>query len=137
MYKKIMVPVDLNHLDQLEKSLTIAADLALHFKCGLCYVGVTIDQPSEVAKNPEEFERKLGAFADKQATIHGISASSHSFIAHDIVLDIDDVLIRAIEETGVDLVVMASHEPRFSDHFWPSNSSKIATHSKVSLFIVR
>ncbi len=137
MYKKIMVPVDLTHLEQLEKSLTIAADLALHFKCELCYVGVTIDQPSEVAKNPEEFERKLSEFAEKQATMHGISASSHSFIAHDIVLDVDDVLLRAVEETGADLVVMASHEPRFSDHFWPSNSSKIATHSKVSLFIVR
>ena len=137
VYKKIMVPVDLTHLDQLEKSLTIAANLALHFKCGVCYVGVTIDQPSEIAKNPDEFERKLSAFAEEQSSKHGVSTSSHSFIAHDIVLDVDDVLLRAIEETGVDLVVMASHDPKFSDHFWPSNSSKIATHSKVSLFIVR
>ncbi|MGI9400588.1 MAG: universal stress protein [Rhizobiaceae bacterium] len=137
MYKKIMVPVDLTHLDQLEKSLAIAADLARHFKCGICYVGVTIDQPSEIAKNPDEFESKLSALAQKQASIHDIETTSQSFIAHDIVLEVDDVLLRAIGETGADLVVMASHEPKFSDHFWPSNGGKIATHSKVSLFLVR
>lgn len=137
MYKQIMVPVDLMHKDHLEKSLGVAADLAKHYDASVCYVGVTIDQPSEIAKNPEEFKEKLDKFADQQSSLHGISTSSRAFIAHDIVLDVDDVLLKAIKETQVDLVVMASHAPRLTDFIWPSNGGKIATHSNVSLFIVR
>ncbi len=51
MFKKIMVPVDLAHLDALEKSLTVAADLARHYKTALCYVSVTSSQPGVVSKN--------------------------------------------------------------------------------------
>ena len=62
MYEKIMVPVDLAHVDRLEKALTTAADLARHYRIPICYVGVTTSLPGAVAHTPAEFARKLEQF---------------------------------------------------------------------------
>ena len=51
--------------------------------------------------------------------------------------DVDDVLLRAAEEVGGGLVVMASHVPKLVDYIWPSNGGKIAAHSKAAVFVVR
>ncbi len=63
MYKQILVPVDLTHVDQLGKALKTAADLSRHYDAPVCYVGVTSEAPSPVAHNPKEFAQKLEAFA--------------------------------------------------------------------------
>jgi len=42
MYQKIMVPVDLAHVERLGKALGTATDLAKHYGIPVCYVGVTI-----------------------------------------------------------------------------------------------
>ena len=48
MYKTIMIPVDLEHLDQLKKALSIGADLALHYNADLFAVDVTSGAPGAV-----------------------------------------------------------------------------------------
>ncbi|MEL7525360.1 MAG: universal stress protein, partial [Pseudomonadota bacterium] len=130
-------PVDLAHVDKLGTALACAADLANHYGIAIVYVGVTSSQPSEVAHNPEEFAQKLGAFAAAQAASYGIETSAYSTIAHDPTLDVDDALMRAIDETGSDLVVMASHVPNVIDHIWPSNGGKLAKYAKCSVMVVR
>lgn len=137
MFKRIMAPVDLAHVEKLGAALDCAADLAKHYGAPVVYVGVTSSQPSEVAHNPEEFAQKLETFAAAQATSYGIETSAYSTIAHDPTLDIDDALMRAIDKTGVDLVVMASHVPSVMDHIWPSNGGKLAKYAKCSVMVVR
>ncbi|NND41526.1 MAG: universal stress protein, partial [Silicimonas sp.] len=51
--------------------------------------------------------------------------------------EVDDALVRAIDETGADLVVMASHVPNVMDHIWPSKGGKQAQHAKCSVMVVR
>ncbi len=137
MYKKIMVPVDLAHLDALRQSLQVAADVARHYDAEVCYVSVTANTPGPVARTPEDYERKLAAFAEEQRAAHGQPASSRVFISHDPVADLDDVLVRAIKEVGADLVLMATHLPRRLDAVMPSNGGKVATHTNASVFLVR
>lgn len=137
MFKKIMVPVDLEHLDQLEKSLTIAADMSKKYGAPICYVGVANSQPSSVSHNPDEFDQKLSKFAKDQATRHGHKVTSRTFVGHDLVADVDDVLLDAVKEVGADLVVMASHIPTLVNYLWPSNGGKIAAHSAAAVFVVR
>jgi nucleotide-binding universal stress UspA family protein len=36
MYSRIMVPVDLAHIERLEKALATAADLAKHYEITMC-----------------------------------------------------------------------------------------------------
>ncbi len=137
MFKQIMVPIDLGHVDQLDKSLTIAADLSKHYEAPICYVGVTNEQPGRIALNPEDFAQKLDEFASEQAILHRINATSRAFVGHDLVTDVDDVLLRAVKQVGADLVIMASHVPTLVDYIWPSNGGKIAAHSEAAVLVVR
>lgn len=137
MFAKIMTPVDLRHVDRLEKSLECSAELARHYGASLVYVGVTGAMPGSVAHNPEEYAQKLGAFAAKQGEARGIATSSHAVTAHDPSVDLDGALLKAVGETGADLVVMGTHVPGLSDYIWSSNGGKIAAHADVSVMLVR
>lgn len=137
MFKKIMVPVDLGHLDTQGKGLQCAADLARTHGAKVCYVGVTTETPGPLGHNPAEFEQKLKAFARDQAAAHGHGAEYEVLIAHDPTTDIDDTLLGAVKKTGSDLVVMATHKPGIGDYLWPSNGGKLAAHAEASVFLVR
>lgn len=137
MFKRIMAPVDLAHVERLGGALACAADLSKHYGAPITYVGVTSSAPSKLAHNPEEFAQKLQAFAEGEAHKHGVDATAHAAIAHDPTTEVDDALMRAIEETGADLVVMASHVPDVIDYIWPSNGGKLAEHAKCSVMVVR
>ena len=137
MYRKIMVPVDLAHLDALKKSLQVAADIAQHYEAEVCYVSVTANTPGPVARTPAEYEQKLAAFAEQQARVHGQPTSSRVFISHDPTADLDHVLVKAVDTVGADLVLMATHLPHKVDAIMPSHGDKLAKHTHVSVFLVR
>jgi nucleotide-binding universal stress UspA family protein len=101
------------------------------------YVGVAAATPGAIAHSPEEFRMKLAEFASSQAETHRISATAHAVISHDPATDLDPSLLKAVKDTGADLVVMASHIPNITDYIWPSNGGSIATHSSASVLVVR
>ncbi len=137
MYRKIMVPVDLAQIETIEPTLETVADLARHYNAEVCYVGVTSTAPGSVARTPEEFGKKLEAFAQKRHQVHGQPVSTLTIATADPVADVDDRLIRAIDEVGADLVVMPTHLPKHIDIIMPSHGGKVATHTDVSVFLVR
>ena len=137
MFKQIMVPVDLEQIDRLEKSLTIAADLSKLYGAPVCYVGVANEQPSSVSHDPTEYDQKLSKFAEEQFSRHNHKVTSRTFVGHDLVTDLDDVLLAAVKEVNADLVVMASHIPTLINYVWPTNGGKIAAHSNAAVFVVR
>ncbi len=137
MYAKIMVPVDLRHLDMLSKATQTAGDLSKHYGAPVTYVAVTAMTPSDVAHTPAEFQSKLDAFVAEEVRRHGHEATARMMVSHDPTADLDDTILKAIRETGADLVVMATHLPATADLIWPSNGGTIATHAEVSVFLVR
>jgi nucleotide-binding universal stress UspA family protein len=137
MYKKMMVPVDLGHLDKLDKALTTARDLAQHYKVPICYVGITETTPTDVAHTPEEYGEKLDAFATKQGETAGLDTTSKVYISHDPARDLYKILTSAADELGTDLVVMASHVPGVPEHIFTSNAGYVASHADVSVFVIR
>lgn len=137
MFKKILVPVDLAHLKAIERALSASADLARHYGAEVCYLGVTSSQPGSVARTPEEYADKLEAFALEQKAVHGQATSARCVNSPDPVADLDDIVIQAIDTEGVDLVVMATHLPKHLDAVIPAHGGKIATHTEVSVFLVR
>lgn len=105
MYKKIMVPVDLAHLDLLEKPLAVAADMAKHYHAAICYVGVTSSQPSQIARTPKNTHKKIKAFAQEQALGGGgreQQVETRVYSSPDPIADPDDILAKAIKEIGAD-----------------------------------
>lgn len=137
MYKKIMVPVDLAHIERLDKAITTAADLAKHYAIPICFVGVTAETPTEVAHSPKEFADKLEAFGAGQSKKHGLAIETAAYPSHDPAADLDKTLIAAAEDSGADLIVMASHVPGLPEHIFASNAGAVASHAEVSVFVVR
>jgi len=137
VFNRIMVPVDLAHADQLDRALQCAADLAAHYKATVVYVGVAAATPGSVAHTPEEFARKMAAFAASQGETAGVAAEGLALTSHDPATDLDPTLLKAVDDTGADLVVMASHVPNLTDYVWPSNGGTIARKAKVSVMVVR
>ena len=137
MYAKIMVPVDLAHIERLDKAITTATDLAKHYRIPICFVGVTMGSPTEVAHNPREYAEKLEAFGTAQSSAHGLEIETAAYPSHDPAVDLDKVLIAAAKDKDADLIVMASHIPGFIEHIFASNAGAVATHADVSVFVVR
>ncbi len=137
MFSKIMVPVDLAHADKLGRALDVAAQLARNSGGEVVYVGVTTGTPTSVAHSPEEYRQKLEAFAAAQSEAAGHPATAHMVLSHDPAVDLDRQLEKAAEQTGADLVVMATHVPGAFDAFGPNHGGALARHSKISVFLVR
>ncbi|MDZ7839565.1 MAG: universal stress protein [Gammaproteobacteria bacterium] len=137
MFKSIIVPVDLSHVDQLGKALDIAADLAKHYEARVFYVGVTATAPGDVAHSPGEFANALKTFANQQAEAHGIHTEAKALTTSDPTVEVDEKLIQAIEELNADLVVIGSHHPGVWQNVISHHGAYLATHADVSLFIVR
>ncbi|MEL6977539.1 MAG: universal stress protein [Pseudomonadota bacterium] len=137
MFKKIMVPVDLGHADQMEKALAVAADLAARHGAGAVLVGVTQSAPTDIAASPEAFAAKLAEYAAECSERLGAAFAAHSEVSHDIRIDLDAALERAADAIGADLIVMASHKPGLAEHIFASNAGHLAAHSSRSVVIVR
>ena len=137
MFKRIMMPVDLAHVESLGQAVTVAADLAGHYGAELVFVGVTATAPSRAAHSPEEYRDKLAAFAAQKASRHAITTRAQTIISHDPAVELDDVLIKAVGEVGADLVVMATHVPNMADMILPAHGGALARHTDVSVFLVR
>ena len=137
MYRSIMVPVDLEHAQALDKALGTAAGLAQQFGATVTYVAVTSAAPGAVAHDPEEFAAQLADFAGEQGRRFGIETSSLTRVSHDPAADLDRTLLKAAEELDADLIVMASHVPGVAEHIFASHAGYVASHAKTSVFVVR
>jgi nucleotide-binding universal stress UspA family protein len=137
MFKNIVVPVDLAHQEQLERALSVAADLAKHYAADLHCLGVTTSTPGPVAHNPSEFADKLSAFAKQVSEKQGIEFKAHAYNSHDPAVDLDETLMKAMNELGADLAVMGSHKPGLPEHIFASNAGYLASHATISVLVVR
>ncbi|MCE8419669.1 universal stress protein [Rhodovulum sulfidophilum] len=137
MFKKILVPIDLAHAEALKRSCDVAGDLARHYGIGVTYVAVTAPQPGRLARSPEEYRKKLEAFARAEAETHGHLADARVIVCSDPAAELDAALMDALKEVGADLVVMASHLPGVAERIWPSHGGRLAGHARVSVLLVR
>lgn len=137
MYEKVMVPVDLAHVERLEKAIGVSTDIAKHYRIPVCFVGVTAETPTEVAHTPQEYAAKLKEFGAMQAKTHGLDVDTAAYPSHDPAVDLEKTLIGAAKEHGADLIVMASHVPGFPEHIFASHAGAVASHAEVSVFVVR
>lgn len=137
MIKSIMIPVDLEHKEALEKAIRMAVEIAKTHTASVTLVGVGGSEPSAVAHNPDEFATKLAAFASEVSARHGIEVASEAIHDNDVVIELGTALLVAAEKIGADLIVIASHIPGFIEHIFASNAGYVASHAKCSVFVVR
>lgn len=132
-----MVPVDLRHGQDTAKAIGVAAGLARQFEAEVHLVGVTSSPPNEVAHNPDEYRERLEALARQRSDALGVALRWHAVESLDPAVDLDRCLKQAAEELDADLIVMASHVPRFGEWLVHSHARWLAAHTARSMFIVR
>ena len=137
MYSHIMVPVDLAEKEGLQKAVQVAADLALHYGARMTLVSVSGGLQGKVSHSHAEYGRRLALYADEIAAEHGIHVDSLNYGVPDPSVEVDQKLIQAIDDLAADLVVMASHQPGWVEYFINSHGGRLASHAKISVFVVR
>lgn len=137
MFKTIAIPIDLAHVDKQQKAIAIAADMAKSYQASMVLVGVTTTAPSSLAHDPEEYAQKLADLAAEQSKTLGVTLASKAVASVDISIDLEKQLDRVVHEIGADLVVMATHVPGLHDFLFRSHTKYFASHTDVSVLIVR
>lgn len=137
MFNQIMVPVDLVHKDRLQKALDVAGDMAKSHDATVHVVSVGGDLPGTLGHTPSEFGATLEGFAADLKTRYGARVEAHPIMSNDPAVDTTGELMRAIDDIGADLVIMASHEPGVMEHIFSSHGGHIAQHAHCSVFVVR
>ncbi len=137
MFNKILIPLDFTESDTQKRALSIATDLAKSQGAELHAVSIGSSLPNATAKTEEERISHLNRLV---ATIHakyGIEAVAHEIHSVDPAAEIDALLLKSIDDLDIDLVVMSSHVPGVMEYFFSAHAGYVASHAKVSVFIVR
>ncbi len=142
MFKKILLPVDLNHESSWKAALPKAIEMTKAFGSELHLVAVVPDFGMAMVGEffPPDFEekalRKAEAELEKFAKDHVPEGPQHELhLAHG---SASDQILKMADKLDVDLILMASHRPDlFQDFLVGSNADRIVHHSPVSVLIVR
>ncbi|WP_299845840.1 universal stress protein [uncultured Roseovarius sp.] len=137
MFKHIMVPFDLAAKEKLAKAIKVAGDLARRHGSRLTLISVAGGINGMVSHSVEEYRRLLAAYAAQIEQAEGIDVDSKVYDVPDPSAEVDRTLMEAIDDTGADLIVMASHQPGWVEYLVSSHAGRVAAHAPVSVFVVR
>lgn len=142
MFNTVLLTVDLNAKPSWEKALPQAVEIVRASGGVLHIMSVVPDLGTPMIEGffPADFEHKaitaaseaLGGLVRDEVP-EGIAVKQHLAFGN-----IHVKVLEAIEETGCDLVVMASHKPdRVREFLVGSNADRIVRRSPVSVLVVR
>ncbi len=131
MYKKILIPVDLDYPEAAAKAIAVAKVMASAEGASLTVIRVQPIVIDESGTPPPNYEPKLNAYLAKHGApgeIKGVLKLGGSISAE---------IRYTAEELGCDLIVMGSHDPHFTDYLIGSNAAHVALHTPCSVLVVR
>ncbi len=134
MYKTILVPVDLSHLEQGSKTLEIARQIGSG-QTRIVALHVAPDIPSFVAGQiPNGLIEKNLANARKELALHADQAGAESEVrsGHP-----PTVILEYAKEIGADLIIVASHRPGLQDYFLGSTAARVVRHAQCDVLVDR
>lgn len=136
MFKTILLPVDVAHLDEGHRTLEVAqAIMSPDTTITLLYImeeipnWSDIDLPPNFKKDSMESARKalasIAETTDKDVRVEVRSGHAYSTI------------LKEAETMNADLIILASHKPGLKDYFIGSNTTKVVSHANCSVVVVR
>jgi len=140
MYKKILLPIDLQEQSSWQKALPAALEYCQAIGAELHLLSVFPDLPPGMQMYlPEDTESRLA---------HEAAAGLDAFVAEHLPegvtvfkhLDTGSIyhcILETAERIGIDLIVMASHRPEMSDYLVGPNASRVVRHANISVLVVR
>lgn len=141
MFKKILIPVDVDEEATWKKAAEVAAHMAESSGAELHVITVVPDFGLSIVGSyfPEDFEvkalKKAGEELDKFVTSHfSGKIDVHAHVAHG---KIYQEIISAADKLECDAIVMASHRPELKDYLVGPNAERVVRHATQSVVIVR
>ncbi len=141
MYKRVLIPVDLNEEEMVERSLAVAQALAN--ADGATQLRLVNVQPlvpvSLLGYLPPSFDEEMQKKAEKKlaeasAKLSFPRESLSTVVRYGGVYP--EVLAEA-EEWGADLIIVGSHRPTMATYLLGSSAAAIVRHAKCSVLVVR
>lgn len=142
MFKTVLLTLDLNAKASWEKALPQAVEIVRASKGKLHIMSVIPDMGTPLVEGffPENYEEKAVAAASEK-----LNALVNEHVPDDIEVKqhlafgkIHRKVLKAIEETNCDVVIMASPKPdRVREFLVGSNADRIVRRSPVSVLVIR
>ncbi len=141
MFKDILLPVDLGNAESQRKAVKTAVHLAKTAKARLHVMTVVPDFGLSIVGSffPEGYEKHALDEASKklhdfvQAEIPKSVKVQH-IVGHGTIYE---EILRAANELGCDVIILASHRPELKDYLLGPNAARVARHAACSVMIVR
>lgn len=136
MYNHIIVAVDLSHGDAGKALLERAAKL-VNAGGTVRILNVLEDVPSYIAAElPRDLNdrRQAEAKVELDLLAQGTSANVVSEVRHGAAAS---QILECAEDSGADLIMIASHRPGLSDYFIGSTAARVVRHSQCSVLVSR
>ena len=136
MFKTILLPIDVAHLDEGQKILDIALSITEpDAAITLFYVMEDIPNWTDIDLPPNFMESSMQTARQALESIIGNTD-------RDIRIEVRtghaySTILKQAETMNADLIVLASHKPGLKDYFIGSNTSKVVNHADCSVVVVR
>ena len=136
MYKTILVPVDIAHIENAATMVDIARSQAGE-DTRVVLLNVVEEVPNWVAATiPANLLSDLEHAAREQLTAIANASELNTTVevrsGHPY-----QTILKAAEEIDADLIVIASHKPGMQDYFLGSVAAKVVRHAKCSVLVER
>lgn len=136
MYKTILVPIDLAHVEEGKSMIDFAINHAQDdTKIILLYVVEEVPNWAAVSIPEDIIERSLEEARSELkaiATAAGRKMKVKIRTGHSYNTILDEA-----ERKNADLIIIASHRPGLQDYFLGSTAAKIVRHAKCSVLVIR
>ncbi|MFM2129880.1 MAG: hypothetical protein RL477_1426, partial [Pseudomonadota bacterium] len=135
MYKRILLPIDLDQESSWTRALPVATEYCQIFGARLYLVTVVPELGNSLIGSffPPDFEEKAVAEARdrlealaREKVSPNIKVSCH--VAHGAVYE---EILAAARDLKADLIVMASHRPELKDYLLGPNAARVVRHSEL------
>jgi len=142
MYKKILLPIDLNHEQSWTKALPTALQLCRDDGASLHIVTVrpAFGLPLVGGFFPREYTEKAEAAVTQRLKEFVLENIPEEVQVQRIVTDgkAYEAILRVAKQLKVDLIVMASHKrKRAEEYMLGTNAMRVVQQSKRSVMVVR
>ena len=142
MFDKILLPIDLNEDSSWKMALPAAVRLAQQNGAEITAVNVVTDLDMTLVGPflPQDYAQKMMAEAEKS-----LKALLQREIPEDVVARphvrrgkrVYRQVLKAAEELGADMIVMASHRPENKDALIGPNAAQVMRHATQSVLLMR
>ncbi len=139
MYKNVLVPVDLSHIEKGSEMIERAKYLADTNKSQLTLLNVVPEIPPYVATEiPAGMHEQVieSAKFDLKELIrkHDLPSSTIVVVASG---NPASIILAQAEEAHCDLIMVASHQPGLRDYLLGSVAGKVVRHARCSVLVIR